>query len=181
MTEIAVNPDQLGESVTRHLSRSYRNWFSSSPLRCGVLGVLTLGVWPLLRLRKQFRNYVAFEHQQLWYLAEWARTRLGGDEAAAFADGIKRLTYRWTTQWVQTWCLIGIVLVMLSYAPGQNLLGELVDRTFGFEHLPQWVQSRDSVFIPFAVWNLGLGTAYLFHWWQVRRHAALGEVGGATV
>jgi hypothetical protein len=170
MTQVAVNQDQLGESVTRHLSRSYRNWFSTSPWRCGILSVLTLGLWPLLRLRRQFRNYVSFERQQLWYLGEWARTRLGGEEASAFADAAKKLEYRETIQWLQTWCLIGIGLVMCAYVTGDGLLGELWDRTFGFFQLSS-NSNTDEVWIPFAVWNVGLGLAYLFHWYQIRRYA----------
>ena len=157
-----MQPDQLGISVLRTLSRSYRNQFSTSAIRAGILGLVTVGIWPLVRLRRQFRNYVVFERQQNWHLAEWVRTRFGGEEASAFADATRRLHYSKLLQWISTLCVLAVVIfviqpVNLSFGDGgwHYVLG----RTFGFMNL-QPSTYADAIFQWFILWNGALGLAY---------------------
>ncbi len=46
------------------------------------LGLISFGFWPLWKMSRQFRDYVTFEKQQFWHLAEWLRIRRGGEEIA---------------------------------------------------------------------------------------------------
>src|SRR4051812_6460934 len=78
--------DQLATAVLRSLGRSRRDLFSMSPARAMLLGWITLGLAPVYRLARQFRDAVLLENQQLWHVAEWMRTRAGGVEAAALAE-----------------------------------------------------------------------------------------------
>jgi len=58
---------------------------------------------------------------------------------------------------------------MCLYVPGDWIIDEVWQRTFGFEHLADKWQTPEYLF-PFLAWNLGLAIAYLFHWRQIKRH-----------
>lgn len=162
--------DQLGESVLRHLSRVYWNQFSTSPIRSAIFGVLTLGLWPLLRLRRQFRDYIIFERQTMTYLAEWIRTRLGGDEATAFADSVKQIRYSRGIQLLQTFCVIAIIVVMTQFPIGGSWIDQVRDQTWKVIHHGSVRSRPDQILIPFIAWNVGLAGAYLLHLVQIGRH-----------
>ncbi len=169
---VGSEPDQLGASVLRTLSRSYRNQFSTSAIRSGFLGLLTLGIWPLARLRRQFRNYVLFERQQNWHLAEWVRTRFGGEEANAFADATRALHYSRLLQWFSTLCVIAVILFViqpLDLKFDDGGINRVLDRTFGFLHLPA-SNYADDILPWFILWNVAMGLGYMTHWMQVRRY-----------
>ena len=72
--------DHLAAAVLRSLGRSFRNQFSMSPGQAFWLGLISFGLWPLFRLGRQFRDYVTFERQQFWHLAEWLRASLPKDD-----------------------------------------------------------------------------------------------------
>src|SRR5688500_3437736 len=104
--------------MARQLSRSYHNLFSISPLRAAVLGVLTLGLVPLLRMRRQFHDFIRFERQQLWYFAEFLRTRGSEDEVANIISNSTRvLRYDRALHWMQNFCIAGIIAVFWYYLP----------------------------------------------------------------
>src|SRR5690242_6983876 len=86
--------DHLAAGVLRALGRSYRNQFSLAPSQAFWLGLLTFGLLPLFRLARQFSDYVTFEKQQLWHLAEWLRVRRGGEEAVALQSQLNRIRPR---------------------------------------------------------------------------------------
>jgi len=183
---VALHPDQLGASVLRTLSRSYRNQFSTSAIRSGILGLITVGLWPLVRLRRQFRNYVMFERQQNWHLAEWVRTRFGGEESGAFADATRQLHYSTPLQWFSTLCVLAVIICVLqpvNLSFGDGGWHHLLDRTFGFMQLHPSTY-KDAILQWFILWNGALGLAYGAHWLQVqryRRHAARTAMLFATV
>src|SRR3954469_25224803 len=99
VVEATPEPDHLGVAVLRNLSRSYWNQYSTSAIRLGLLALLTLGAWPVIRMRRQLRNYVTFERQHFWYLAEWLRTRLGGEQAELLTDSVRKMGYLRRLQW----------------------------------------------------------------------------------
>src|SRR5947207_2923903 len=85
----SAETDHLAAAVLRALGRSFRNQFSLSASQAFWLGLFSFGLWPLFRLTRQFRDYVTFEKQQLWHLAEWVRVRRGGEEALALQDELR--------------------------------------------------------------------------------------------
>src|ERR1043166_7671653 len=86
--------DQLGEAVVRTLERPFRNRFSISFVRGLVLGIFTLGIGPLLGLGRRFRDYVMFERQQMWHLAEWLRMAVGSEGARELRDLAEQIRFR---------------------------------------------------------------------------------------
>src|SRR4051812_21725686 len=113
----AGETDYLAASVMKSLSRSFRNQFSISAIQGLGLGLITFGVWPLLRMQRQFRDYVTFEKQQLWHSAEWVRTRRGSDAAAALTEHARQARYRhrgWITAVVGVCVSAVVALVWIS-------------------------------------------------------------------
>src|SRR5207247_101030 len=94
------------------LGRSYRNQFSLSPSQAFWLGLITFGLLPLFRLSRQFRDYVAFEKQQLWHLAEWMRVRRGGEEARALQDQLNSIRPRRFLRFLIVACVVFVIAVI---------------------------------------------------------------------
>lgn len=161
--------DQLAAAVLRSLGRSHRNHLSLSPVRAGVLALLTFGVAPLLKLTRQFRNFVTLEHQQFWHLSEWVRTRTGSDEARELAEATRRIRFReGLVAWINT-TLVMVGLIVFVVIQDRFSLSTLIDGTYRYRGLwPGFYAERLA--IVFAAWNVGIGLAYALHWLQVRLH-----------
>ena len=171
--------DQLAASVMRSLTRSFRNQFSMNPVRAMALGAITFGLVPVFQLRRQFAGYIAYEAQQLWHLAEWLRTRSGGDEAAGLAEHARRMRHvdRSGGLWaVVTICVIAAFVLFVPPLGEFNGIGGMVDLTYRFLRSPRAWGSPTAA-AQFVVWNVGLSLAFLAHWLRVRLHVAeMGEL-----
>jgi hypothetical protein len=157
--------DHLAASVLRSLGRSFRDQFSLAPDAAAITGLLTFGILPLWKLHRQFRDYITFEKQQLWHLAEWLRVRRGGDEALALHDALRK--HR-TSLLLSLGKFIGVaVFVGFAFAElnGRFHLGRLIDQTYRANWVTNW--HRLDVW---AAWVAGLACAYGLHWIQVILH-----------
>jgi hypothetical protein len=166
----AGETDHLASAVLRSLGRSYRNQFSLSPVRATLLGLLTLGVFPIFRLSAAFRNFVMFEKQQLGYLTDWLRLHAGGEEAAALADWTKAIDTGRRGSVVVRFCLVAVVLVLFATIDGRVTIDRLLNATYHFIHLDS--HRAENNLVAFLVWNAGLSTIYLALWLRVLSHRA---------
>ena len=91
--------DHLAASVLRSLGRSFRDQFSLSAADAAITGLLTFGLHPLWKLHFAFRDYITFERQQFWHVAEWLRVRRGGEDALAMHDAVERLRRTEAARW----------------------------------------------------------------------------------
>ena len=168
----AGETDHLAASVMKSLSRSFRNQFSISGGQALGLGLITFGLWPLLKLRRQFRDYVTFEKQQLWHATEWVRTRRGGSAAAAeLADHMReaRSRHHGGLAALVTLCLAGVAVLMFASMDGDLSWAGVMERTYRFRNIHRaWRQ--DDLVLGYVAWNIGLSLAYLFQWLRVRLH-----------
>jgi hypothetical protein len=163
--------DQLAASVLRSLSRSVRNQFSISTIQALGLGLITFGFWPLFRLRKQFRDYLLFEKQQLWHAAEWIRTRRGSEPASALTEYAKQVRYRdrWILATLAGLCAAAVVIVVAVSMPMDWSWAALMERTYRFRQLTMHARTPELV-MAFVAWNAGLALAYGLQWLRVRLH-----------
>src|SRR5688500_7191224 len=107
-----LDPQQLQASVERSLSRSYENFFSYSPMRVAVLAILTLGIAPLVQLRIFFRQFVQFERQQFWYVAQLLRLR-GASEGETLEKASQRLRYDKGLHWLANLCMLAMIVIVI--------------------------------------------------------------------
>ena len=161
--DFAPQTDHLATSVMRSLSRPYHNHFSMGPVRAALLGVLTFGLVPLWRLRKQFRGYVAMEREQLWHLAEWLRNRRGGEQAQAVGDAVSMLRWRRGLAAIGTLCsifvLIGIIYLLRSGSGFHGLWERAYRDHFALQHVATFLK-----------WNALLFIGFASHWLQIFLH-----------
>ena len=155
--------DHLATSVMRSLSRTQHDRFSLSPMRAALLGVLTFGLVPLWQLRKQFRNYVAMEKQQLWHLAEWLRNRRGGEHAQAVADAVTTIQWRRGLSAIGTASLVAVMVGLIYLLRSGHSYRELIRLAFD-EHATRRELSM------FLAWNVLLFIGFASHWLQIRLH-----------
>jgi hypothetical protein len=154
--------DQLATAVLRSLGRSRRDLYSLPPLRAMLLGWVTLGIAPVYRLARQFRDAVALENQQLWHTAEWIRTRAGGPEGSALADEAKRLRHHdGVMMWVKLLPL-GFVITALVMLQDRLNFDTVMNATYSFGRgMRSGYVGR--YFPVFVTWNVFVGGAYLLH------------------
>ena len=163
--------DQLAASVLRGLSRSLRGQFSMTPLGALGFGLLTLGLLPLFRLRRQFRAYRALEAQQTWHAAEWLRTRSGGTPSEALANEAKALR-RPQRPWmwiIMTLCAFASIALFVPPLGEWHGVSDVVDRTYRLLRTPA-IDRDPTVLTQFMFWNMALGAAYLLQWLDVALH-----------
>jgi hypothetical protein len=144
--------------------------FSVPPIRAGILGFLTLGLLPLFRMRKQFRDVIRFERQEMWYFSEFLRARGQSAQAQAIAESSHRLRYRGALDFLGNLCIVAIILVFAKCMDGRYNIDRLLDRTFLFVGRPAYVNAP-TILLPYIAWNVGLAIAYLLHFAQVQLHA----------
>jgi hypothetical protein len=157
--------DHLAASVLRSLGRSYRDQFSLSAGQASVGGLLTFGLLPLWRLGARFRGYTVFERQQFWHVAEWLRTRRGGEEAMALHDAARRLRPNAFLDFLRILGPLAFNAAAFAEVGGHFSLGRIIGETYkvdwlddGLDH-PVWL-----------AWVIGLGFAYALHALQVMLH-----------
>jgi hypothetical protein len=157
--------DHLAASVLRSLARSFRDQFSLSAGQASINGLLTFGLLPLWRLSGQFRNYIVFERQQFWHVAEWLRVRRGGDDAIAMHDAIRKLkpgAFLNIGKFLGTFVFIATVFADLG-----NRFN--LSRVIGETYRVNWL--RYGVDEPiWCAWVIGLGFAFFMHLIQVALH-----------
>ena len=129
------------------------------------IGLLSFGVLPLWKLHRQFRDYVTFEKQQLWHLAEWLRVRRGGDDTLALHDALRKHRTSFLLSFGKFIGVFAFVGTVLHELHGRFRLSRLIDYTYR----ENWARDWESMPI-WAAWVAGLGIAYGLHWLQVVRH-----------
>ena len=157
--------DHLAASVLRSLGRSFRDQFSLSAAQAAVNGLLTFGLLPLWRLHGQFRNYITFERQQFWHVAEWLRVRRGGEDALALHDAVRKLRNSAALSVLKFLGAAAFLATVFVHLDGRFNLSRLIDRTYRFDWLRYWDQTP-----VWLAWVCGLGAAFAFHAWQVTLH-----------
>lgn len=157
--------DHLAASVLRSLGRSFRDRFSLTAADAAIGGLLTFGLLPLWRLHAQFRDYVTFEKQQLWHLAEWLRVRRGGDEALALHDALRGYRTSFLLSLGKFLGAAAFVAVAFNELHGRFNPGRLLDETYRLNWLRYGQNHRVWI-----AWVAGLGIAYALHWLQVVLH-----------
>ena len=157
--------DHLAASVLRSLGRSFRDQFSLTSADAAITGLLTFGVLPLWKLHRQFRDYVTFEKQQLWHLAEWLRVRRGGEDTLALHDVLKKHRTSFFLSFVKLLGAGAFIAAVFSVLHGRFRLGRLIDETYKLNWVRDW-EGREI----WVSWIAGLGIAYAAHWLQVILH-----------
>ena len=164
-TAASGETDHLAASVLRSLGRSFRDRFSLTSSDAAITGLLTFGVLPLWRLHRQFRDYVTYEKQQLWHLAEWLRVRRGGEEALALHDALKRHRTNFLLSFGKFFGVLAFVGTVFHELQGRFRLSRLIDYTYR----ENWARDWDNMPI-WPAWVAGLSIAYGLHWLQVVLH-----------
>ena len=157
--------DHLAASVLRSLGRSFKDQFSLTAADAAIGGLLTFGILPLWKLHRQFRDYIAFEKQQLWHLAEWLRVRRGGDDTLALHDALRKHRTSFFLSLVKVLGIVAFIGVVFAEFNGRFQLRGLIDQTYR----ANWVRYWDRYEVWMA-WVAGLSIAYGAHWLQVIRH-----------
>ena len=157
--------DHLAASVLRSLGRSFRDQFSLTSADAAITGLLTFGVLPLWKLHRQFRDYITFEKQQLWHLAEWLRVRRGGDDTLALHDALKKHRTNFLLSLGKFFGVFAFVGTVLHELHGRFRLSRLIEYTYR----ENWSRDWDNMPI-WPAWVAGLGIAYAAHWLQVILH-----------
>lgn len=157
--------DHLAAAVLRSLGRSFRDQFSLSATDAAIGALLTFGLWPLWRLHAQFGDYVIFEKQQLWHLAEWLRVRRGSEETLALHDALRGHRTSFLLSLGKFLGAAAFVIVAFLELRGQFRLGYLIAETYRLDWLRSW--QNHEIWI---AWVAGLGSAYGLHWLQVVLH-----------
>jgi hypothetical protein len=164
--------DHLAAAVLRALGRSFRNQFSLAPGNAFWLALVTFGFWPLWKMSRQFRDYVTFEKQQFWHLAEWLRTRRGGEQAVALQGQVKRIGRGGgVLRFLVIAVSIVVIGMMFAELGDRFTLSRLIDNTWRFRQ--PWNRPNDL----YQTWVFGLGIAYVLHLARVAlHHRAVGKV-----
>ncbi|MEA2734683.1 MAG: hypothetical protein QOE14_1134 [Humisphaera sp.] len=157
--------DHLAASVLRSLGRSFHDQFSITAGDAAIGGLLTFGVLPLWRLHRQFRDYITFEKQQLWHLAEWLRVRRGGEEALALHHALRKHRTSFFLSLIKFLGVAMFVGVAFAELQGRFQVRRLIDQTYRVDWVRYW--QHHEVWI---AWVAGVGIAYGAHWLQVVRH-----------
>jgi hypothetical protein len=158
--------DHLAAAVLRSLGRSVRNQFSTTPGEAFWLGLFTFGLWPLIRMGRQFREYVSFERQQFWHVAEWLRVRVGGNEAIALHGHVNRMRTRGVIRMAITACVILLVMAVFKQSNGNLDLDRLTGATYRL-HRP-WFRTGPTPI--WKTWTVLLALAYGLHAARVALH-----------
>jgi hypothetical protein len=161
----ADETDHLAASVLRSLGRSFKDQFSLPAADAAIIGLLTFGILPLWKLHRKFRDYITFEKQQLWHLAEWLRVRRGGDESLALHDALRKHRTSFFLSLVKFLGIAAFVVVAMAELNGRFQLRGLIDQTYR----ANWVRYWDRYEVWMA-WVAGLSIAYGAHWLQVILH-----------
>jgi hypothetical protein len=156
--------DHLADSVLRSLGRSFRNQFSLSPAKATAMGLITFGLWPFWQLSRQFADYVTFERQQFWHLAEWLRVRRGGDEAIALHEAVKNLKRSRALKTVASLGIALFIMAVCSELNGRFSIHSLIGATYHGR------QVRSMSYHVWPAWVVGLSVAYLCHVGQIALH-----------
>jgi hypothetical protein len=160
--------DLLGVSVLRALQREFKDRFSLGWFRTFAGAVITFGVLPFFSLSRRFRDYISFERQQMVHLSDWLRKHHDSRETEALQDLTRRLRFR------EGFHLVGLVIVLAVV--GMLVLGAQPVWPRNLLAVTYWARpwSRtwhyDSTL--FIWWNVGLGVAYLMHFFQVSTYIA---------
>ena len=158
--------DHLAAAVLRSLGRSFRNQFSVSPAQAFWFGLISFGLWPLLRMGRQFRDYVTFERQQLWHLTEWVRLRRGGEDSQALQSQLKAIRPRALIRFLIAACIAATIFAALRDLQGDVSLNRLIDHTYRL-HRP-WSDYGPTPL--WKAWVVMLGAAYALHAVRVVLH-----------
>jgi hypothetical protein len=157
--------DHLAASVLRSLGRSFRDQFSLTATDAAIGGLLTFGLLPLWRLHRQFHDYITFEKQQLWHLAEWLRVRRGGEDTLALHETLRRHRTSFVLSLGKFFGAAAFIAVVFADLHGQFRLRYLIDETYRLNWSRYWHGHEIWV-----AWVAGLGIAYGLHWLQVVLH-----------
>lgn len=159
--------DHLAAAVMRALSRSFMRHFSIRPGRAFGLGLVTFGIWPIAKLSRQFRDYVTFEKQQLWHLAEWLRLRRGGDDALALHDDLKSIQPNGALRVLPMLCAAITCYLVFVQLSGHFSVNRLIHETWQLRRPWFGGGAPDS---SWKFWIVGLSVAYLLHVLRVALH-----------
>jgi hypothetical protein len=156
--------DHLAAAVLRSLGRSFQNQFSIPAGKAIGLGLVTFGLWPIWQLNRQFRDYVTFERQQLWHLAEWLRVRRGGEDSLSLHDSLKQMRLNAGLK-VLAWMGVAAFVLVAFLLLNENFsVKALLEATF-FRNRAPWLHRE-----VWAAWVGGLSLAYVSHAAQVALH-----------
>jgi len=166
----ADRPDYLAGAVLHGLSRGMGGESYWGAVRTLVLGILTLGMLPILVWSRRFRDFVTSEQQQLWHLAEWLRLRTGNPQAVALRDFSQSIRFRPLLNAMSLILVAGVGAGILSYLwHVQGNLETVLEMTYRYAGVAYPPRAMSNVF---AFWSIGLSVAYLLHWAQVQWHVA---------
>jgi hypothetical protein len=161
----AGETDHLAASVLRSLGRSFRDQFSLTSADAAITGLLTFGLLPLWKLHRQFRDYITFEKQQLWHLAEWLRVRRGGEETLALHEALRKHRTSIFLSLVKFCGAAAFIAAVFVEMHGRFRLRGLIDETYKLNWVRDW--PGHTIWV---AWIAGLGIAYAAHWLQVILH-----------
>jgi hypothetical protein len=169
-------PDYLATGVLNGLARGPHAKLSWSVFRTALVGAVTFGLAPILAWQVRFRDYVTWEQQQLWHLAEWLRLKSKSPDAAKLRQEADALRFRFDLQLLASLCVAFVAVAFFSQIMSvrpPHRWALLLDSTyrfpekFGFTaYALHWTSGR-----LFAIWTVGLSAAYFCHWMQVQMHA----------
>jgi hypothetical protein len=171
-------PDQMAEAVLASLSRG-RFGYRGRPwglVKTFVLSVLTIGILPLLVWPKRMRDFMVWEQQQFWHLAEWLRLRTGRPEATALRDDLTRDIGPAPMAGGFSLAFLVMAVVAIVHVASASYFdpGRLWVDVWNLDPAGRFFRFRRHADF-FAVWTLALSAGYFVHWWQVCRHAGAVE------
>jgi hypothetical protein len=172
-------PDQMAEAVLASLSRG-RFGYSGRPwgvVKTFVLSAVSLGILPLLCWPRRMRNFMVWEQQQLWHLAEWLRLRTGRPEAVQLRDQLAADVGPAPIANVMSLALpilAVIAFVHLASVPAFNPR-ELWLTSWHVHHHEIFYRAQYFYTPLIGELSLILSAGYLFYWWHICRHAAAME------
>jgi hypothetical protein len=166
VVEPAESLDPLGAAVLQSFGRMYGRWLSWGVARTTILGVLTVGILPMLVLPWQLRRFTRVLGSELWHLAEWMRLASGEPRAGELRDAVPLV--RWRPGF---WVASLLVMLLFGAMAGRELSGGRGLRaveTWREYRVSRPAQARAAQARAAMLWTIGLTIAYGLHWAHVR-------------
>src|SRR5690606_35464682 len=159
--------DRLAGALLGTLPRPLRLRATRGPMVSMVAGLITFGLWPILRWPGRFLNFVKYQRYQFDHLVDWERLHSG--EAEPLRGAADRVQFR-TSLWLMSLLLAVGTVGWFGYQANANNLPakQLWEATYCFD-----AAAPSSWVIPelHGVWIIGLSAAYALHCLQVQLHA----------
>ncbi len=165
-------PDFFAGAVLGSLGRVVGSRQYWNVARTFAVALVSFGIWPVIRMGRNIRDYTIIEQQQLWHLAEWLRMTTGRREATELRDLTLELRPRPVLRWMPVVLVAAVLLVLYRILPSGDLFNGLMECTYGFRRTVNTVLPAGEARMAFAAWSIGLTLAYAAHWMQARLHAS---------